>query len=63
MTHSIDIATSLDGFITTPESSLDWLNNIPNPDNSDCGFAEFMTDIDAVVMGRKTFEVVANFGP
>jgi dihydrofolate reductase len=35
---------------------------IPNPDQSDYGFAEFMSGIDALVMGRNTFETVLGFG-
>ena len=33
----------------------------PNPDGSDFGFADFMKNIDAVVMGRNTFEIVQSF--
>lgn len=56
------IAQSLDGFIADKNGNLDWLNEIPNPDNDDFGFAEFIDQIDAIVMGRKTFEKVATFG-
>ncbi|MHA3965083.1 MAG: dihydrofolate reductase family protein [Candidatus Thorarchaeota archaeon SMTZ1-45] len=61
MTNYIYIATSLDGFIATNEGGLDWLEDIPNPEKSDYGFAEFMSGIDALVMGRKTFEKVLTF--
>lgn len=56
------IATSLDGFIATSDGGIDWLYDIPNPDRSDYGYAEFMSDIDAIVMGRNTFEQVLTFG-
>ncbi len=56
------IAASLDGYIADPEGSVDWLNAIPNPEQSDYGFADFLSGIDAVLMGRKTFEVVQSFG-
>jgi dihydrofolate reductase len=62
MTNYVYIATSLDGFIATSNGDLDWLNEIPNPENSDFGYAEFMSGIDAIVMGRKTFEKVLTFG-
>jgi len=62
MTTYIYIARSLDGFIADRDGGVDWLNNIPNPDNSDFGFAEFMGKIDGIVMGRKTFEQVLTFG-
>jgi len=61
MTNSVYIATSLDGFIATSDGGLDWLDEIPNPDGSDHGYAEFMSGIDAIVMGRKTFEKVLTF--
>lgn len=56
------IAQSLDGYIADKNGGLDWLNDIPNPDKSDFGFAEFMSKIDVIVMGRNTFETVQSFG-
>ena len=61
MANYVYIATSLDGFIATSNGGLDWLEELPNPEQSDYGFAKFMNNIDAVVMGRKTFERVLNF--
>ncbi len=61
MANYVYIATSLDGFIAASDGGLDWLNEIPNPENNDFGYAEFMSGIDAVVMGRKTFEQVLTF--
>lgn len=61
MTNYVYIATSLDGFIATPDGGLDWLFDIPNPDQSDYGYSEFMGGIDAIVMGRNTFEKVLTF--
>jgi dihydrofolate reductase len=62
MTNYVYIATSLDGFIATIDGGLDWLDEIPNPEKSDFGYAEFMSGIDAIVMGRITFEKVLTFG-
>jgi dihydrofolate reductase len=56
------IAKSLDGYIAGPNGELDWLELIPNPENKDLGFDSLMKEIDAIVMGRSTFEVVCNFG-
>lgn len=56
------IATSMDGFIAAKDGDLDWLMDIPNPGQSDFGFADFMAGIDALVMGRNTFEQVLSFG-
>jgi len=62
MPNVVYIATSLDGYIADANGSLDWLNTVPNPDSTDYGFADFMDGIDALVMGRKTFETVLGFG-
>lgn len=61
MANYVYIATSLDGFIATADGGIDWLNEIPNPDQSDFGFAEFMDGIDALVMGRNSFDKVMTF--
>ena len=62
MTTYVYIATSLDGYIADKNGNIEWLNEIPNPENSDLGFVEFMNKIDAVVMGRNTFTKVQSFG-
>jgi dihydrofolate reductase len=61
--NRVFIATSLDGFIATSDHGLDWLDSLPNPDGDDYGFASFMDTIDAVVMGRGTFDVIGWFRP
>jgi len=61
MSNSVFIATSLDGYIADRNDGLDWLQSIPNPDNLDFGWSDFMDRIDALVMGRKTFEKVCSF--
>jgi dihydrofolate reductase len=62
LANFVYIATSLDGYIADPDGGLDWLMNIPNPDGGDFGFAAFMDGVDALVMGRNTFEKVVGFG-
>lgn len=61
MANVVYIAASLDGYIATPAGGLEWLEAIPNPDNSDFGYADFIERIDAIVMGRNTFEKVLSF--
>ncbi len=63
MANYVYIATSLDGYIATLEGGLDWLYAIPNPDNDDYGYADFIEGVDAIVMGRNTFEKVVTFDP
>jgi len=62
MANYVYIATSLDGFIATSDGGIDWLTEIPNPEKSDYGYADFIKGIDAIVMGRNTFEKVLTFG-
>ena len=59
--NSVFIATSLDGYIADKNGGIDWLYSIPNPDNDDIGYVEFTNGIDALVMGRTTFETVLGF--
>lgn len=61
MANIVYIATSLDGYIADKQGGLDWLHSIPNPVQDDFGFATFMNRVDAVVMGRVTFDVVCSF--
>ena len=62
---SVYIATSLDGFIARLDGSLDWL---PGADGTsaetteDYGYQAFMDSVDALAMGRKTFDMVQSFG-
>jgi len=58
---SVYIATSLDGFIARKNGDLDWLPPSKEGDE-DFGYAEFMSTIDYIVMGRNTFEKVLTFG-
>ena len=59
--NSVFIATSLDGYIADKNGGIDWLHSIPNPDNIDMGYENFISKIDALVMGRVTFETVCGF--
>lgn len=58
MKASVFIATSLDGFIARPDGALDWL---PADGGEPHGYDEFMATVDALVIGRKTFETVLAF--
>ncbi len=61
---SVYIATSLDGFIAGVNGDLDWLDeaNAKVPEGEDCGFGAFMSSVDTLLMGRKTYEKVLSFG-
>lgn len=55
------IAKSLDGYIADSNDELDWLQIVPNPDKLDFGYEKFINRVDALVMGRVTFEIVCSF--
>ncbi|HYV07282.1 MAG TPA: dihydrofolate reductase family protein, partial [Blastocatellia bacterium] len=58
MTVSVFIGTSVDGFIARPNGDLDFL---PEGGGEPHGYDEFMAGVDALVIGRKTFETVMSF--
>lgn len=60
---SVFIATSLDGFISRTDGSIDWLEHANRrvPKGEDCGYGEFIATVDALVMGRHTFEQARSF--
>ena len=60
MLASVFIGTSVDGFIARADDSLDWL---PEGGGEPHGYDEFMASVDAIVIGRKTFEKVLTLGP
>jgi dihydrofolate reductase len=55
MMVSVFIGTSVDGFIARPNGDLDFL---PPDGGEPHGYDEFMASVDALVIGRKTFETV-----
>jgi dihydrofolate reductase len=58
MKTSIFIGTSLDGFIARSNGDFDFL---PPGGGEPHGYDEFMATVDALVIGRKTFETVLAF--
>lgn len=59
MTASVFVGTSLDGFIARRNGDLDWL---PPGGGEAHGYEEFIASVDAIVIGRHTFEKVLSFG-
>lgn len=57
MTQSVFVGTSVDGFIARLNGTFDFLGE----GGEDHGFLEFMASVDAIVMGRNTFETVLSF--
>src|SRR2546422_5830788 len=58
MKASVFIGTSVDGFIARANGALDFL---PPGGGEPHGYDEFMATVDALVIGRKTFETVLTF--
>jgi len=48
------IATSADGYIARPDGDVEWLNRRPR--NIDYGMRAFHSTIDAILIGRKTYD-------
>lgn len=58
MKASVFIGISVDGFIARANGDLDWL---PSSGGEAHGYDEFIATVDALVIGRKTFETVLAF--
>jgi dihydrofolate reductase len=58
MKASVFVGTSLDGFIARTNGALDFL---PEGGGEPHGYTEFMATVDALVIGRKTYETVLAF--
>ena len=53
------VAASLDGFIADSAGGVDWL---PDVESGGCGYADFYAGVEALVMGRRTYDQVLSFG-
>ncbi len=58
---SVYIATSLDGFIARDDGDLDWLADVQDAGGNDYGYSGFMSTVDAVLLGRATYDAVRTF--
>ena len=59
------MACSMDGFIAGPDDDLAWLSEgapAPTDPTDALGFDAFMAQVGAMLMGRRTYEVVAAMG-
>jgi dihydrofolate reductase len=55
---TVFVGASLDGFIARPNGDLDWLPH----GAEDHGYDAFMATVDALAMGRNTYDKVLTFG-
>lgn len=58
MTLSLIVGTSVDGFTARANGDLDFL---PEGGGEPHGYNEFIASVDAIMIGRKTFEKVLTF--
>jgi dihydrofolate reductase len=58
MKASVFVGTSVDGFIARLNGGLDWL---PPGGGEEHGYEAFMATVDALVIGRNTYETVLSF--
>ncbi|MEW5976776.1 MAG: dihydrofolate reductase family protein [Acidobacteriota bacterium] len=55
------VATSVDGFIARENGAIDWLPGFDPADEEDYGYRKFIDSVDAIVMGRHTYELASSF--
>jgi dihydrofolate reductase len=55
------VASSLDGYIAKEDGDVSWLEEL-NISMEEAGYDEFYSTVDALVMGRKTYEMIVSFG-
>src|SRR6478736_9169334 len=60
MKTTVYVGTSLDGFIARKDGDIDWLVKYQNKEVHE-SYNEFISTIDAMVIGRGTFEKVLSF--
>jgi dihydrofolate reductase len=55
------LAVSMDGFIAGSDHDLSWLEPFSHDSAEDTGYAALMARVDALVLGRRTYDAVAAF--
>lgn len=55
------IGTSVDGQVARKDGSLEWLTE-RGAFAGDAGYSEFMERVDAILVGRVTYEIASSFG-
>ncbi|MBA2268268.1 MAG: dihydrofolate reductase [Nitrosopumilus sp.] len=60
---SVFIAMSLDGFMARTDGSIDWLDkaNLKVHEGEDFGYNIFLESVDALILGRNTYEAILKF--
>tara|TARA_R110002049_G_scaffold72497_2_gene187704 strand:+ start:566 stop:1150 length:585 start_codon:yes stop_codon:yes gene_type:complete len=66
MKCSVFVAASADGYISTLDDGVDWLESSGNTEadmgeQPDMGFSHFMASVDCMIIGRKCMERISSF--
>ncbi len=61
MKGSVFVATTPDGYLAREDGGIDWLEDAGGETGEDYGFHRFFGTVDALVMGRNTYEKVLSF--
>lgn len=66
MKCSVFVVTSADGYISTADDRIDWLESAGNTEadmgeHSDMGFSLFINSVDCMVISRKCMERISGF--
>lgn len=60
MQASVFVATSLDGYLAREDGDISWLGG--QTEGEDYGYQRFISDVDTMVIGRRTYETARSFG-
>jgi dihydrofolate reductase len=55
------VASSIDGYIADKNGNVDWLDLV-DLEKDDHGFNAFYDDVDALIMGRTSYQQILDFG-
>ena len=57
------VASSLDGYISRLDGSVDWIFPVSGESTQDYGMSKFFASVDIAVMGRKTWDKAQQLAP
>lgn len=52
----------MNGKIAKPDGSVDWLESIPKPVDSDYGYSDFYNSVDSTIQGNNTYKQIMDWG-
>lgn len=58
---TVFLGLSLDGYIASDDHGLDWLKLVQTTPPEDTGYLDLMGSVDALVIGRSTYDIVTSF--